>query len=617
MHYDVIVIGAGLSGLACASLLAKRGLKVAIVESNDHPGGSCGTFYRAGAKFDIGAAMLYGFGEQGFNAHRFVFNCLEEDITMIRHKELYAVNFDGKRIIFYPDIDRFVDQLGELFPSEKKNLIKFYGDMVRMYRHVMMDNPTYASTDELDKKNSLRGMMKHPGSYLKFLGLLNISAERLLRRYFKDPSLFKFFDKLTSTYCYTTTKETPAVLAAVMFVDNHFGGSYYPAGSTFMLPGKLEKSIEAHGGTLFYGSKVTRIDVKNGVATGVFLDHGKRLEADDIVFTGTVWNLYASLLPREAVSKKRLRWVEGLVPTYPSVVLYTLVDKKVIPEDTLPIEMLVGSPDHIDESEVTAYLLSIDDKTLCPAAYQTVTAIGPSFVKWNREDKKIYRAQKEAETQRLLAVLDKRFPGFKDHLRFAELATPVTIERYLSKNGGAVAGPKHMLGQHMLKRQHIRSDIAHLFCTGESTVMGTGTPTVTVSGISAANVILQARGLQPFVYDPKRENHVRLVEPPFLSKDLYAEATAEERKIMLKARKCRNCEHPSCMALTRLDIRGINRRVAVGNFFGAKKLLEASLENGDAHAYEDFEKRCIEQIENGTPIALGEILTFLKEHDYA
>ncbi len=616
MHYDVLVIGAGLSGLASASLLAKRGLKVAVVESNYHPGGSCGTFVREGTKFDIGAAMLYGFGERGFNAHRFLFNSIEEEITMIRHKELYAVNFDGKRIIFYPDIDRFVAQLSEIFPSEKTALKKFYGDMGTMYRHIMMDNPTYASTDELDKKNSAKGMMKHPLSFIRFVGLLNISAYKLLKRYFKDPAIFKFFDKLTSTYCYTTTKETPAVLAAVMFVDNHFGGSYYPAGSTQMLPGKMEKSIEEHGGTFFYGATVSQIYVKDGVAKGVYLGQGKLIEADDVIFTGTVWNLYQHLLPKEVVKKKKLRLVNSLVPTYPSGVLYTLVDKKVIPEDTLPIEMLVGSPDRIDDSEVTAYILSIDDKTLCPPGYHSVTAIGPSFVKWNTTDKKVYLEQKEAEKERLLGVLEKRFPGFKDHVRFAELATPLTIERYLHKNGGAVAGPKQMIGQHMLKRQHIRTDIAHLYCAGESTVMGTGTPTVTVSGISAANAILKDRGMEPFVYHPNQKNFVRIIEPPFIMKDLYSEASPLEKKIMLKARRCRDCEHPTCMAMTRLDIRGINRRIAAGNFVGAKQCLDEYLKQNGDFIGEDFEKRCIEKLENGTPVAITDIMSFLREYDH-
>ena len=43
--------------------------------------------------------MLYGFGEKGFNSHRFVFNALEESIDMIKHDELYVINYGDKRII--------------------------------------------------------------------------------------------------------------------------------------------------------------------------------------------------------------------------------------------------------------------------------------------------------------------------------------------------------------------------------------------------------------------------------------------------------------------------------------------------------------------------------------
>ena len=46
MRYDVVVIGAGLSGLTAACLLAKRGLRVTVVDKNYEPGGSCGIFKR-------------------------------------------------------------------------------------------------------------------------------------------------------------------------------------------------------------------------------------------------------------------------------------------------------------------------------------------------------------------------------------------------------------------------------------------------------------------------------------------------------------------------------------------------------------------------------------------
>ena len=92
MHYDAIIIGGGLTGLTAASLLAKRHLKFAVVEKSYQPGGSCGIFKRGDATFDQGSAMLYGFGEAGFNAHRFVFNCLEEPIDIIRHDGVFLAH---------------------------------------------------------------------------------------------------------------------------------------------------------------------------------------------------------------------------------------------------------------------------------------------------------------------------------------------------------------------------------------------------------------------------------------------------------------------------------------------------------------------------------------------
>ena len=215
------------------------------------------------------------------------------------------------------------------------------------------------------------------------------------------------------------------------------------------------------------------------------------------------------------------------------------VDRNAIPEDTAPIEMLVGNPDELDESEVTAYILSIDDRTLCADDEHTVIAIGPTFENWNGLDRKSYLQKKMTEQERLIAVLEKRFPKIRQAVRYAEVATPKTIERYNMKNGGAVAGPKQMLGQHMFKRLKTRTEWDNLFCCGESTVMGTGTPTVTTSGLTAANVLLKKLGKEPFVYQSGMKNFVRMVEKPFTSEMLYENYDENEKNVMREAMRCR------------------------------------------------------------------------------
>ena len=617
--YDTLIIGAGLSGLTAASLLAKRGLKVAVIDINFKPGGSCGIFKRDNATFDQGTAMLYGFGEKGFNPIRFLFNCLEEPIDVIKHELLYSVKFNGNKIRFFSDIDKFVEELATFFPSQKNNLKRFYSDMLGLYLKVIAKDTAYETPDETNKLLALKKLLANPFAYIKFLGFMNKSTKQLLERYFNDPEIFKFFDKLTSTYCYTTVDETPAILSAVMFIDNHIGGSFYTAGSTLFLPGKLEKVIEENNGQMLYEKEVKEIFIKDGKATGVLLDDGEILYGDNIIYSGTVWNLYGSLIDsKNSLSEKR-EWAKKMSPTYSSMVLYAQVDARVIPEGTTPIEMLIGNPDSIDESEITVYILSIDDKTLCPEDTHVLMAIGPSFKTWPKSSKdlkyknKEYLLQKQAEAERMIGVLEKNFPGFKKAIRYVEVSSPTTIERYTLKNWGCVAGPKQSIGQHMFNRLHIKSDFQSLFCCGESTTMGTGAPAVTVSGISAANAILKRYCKDQFFYKKGMKNYINLIDKPVTIKKLHSRNTEEERELIHLASECLFCEKPECMMGFDLDIRGILRRSAVGNLYGAERIIKKYIDNSDSGIIPDAkikssENNCIRFKKSGKAAQIEKIL---------
>ena len=92
---------------------------------------------------------------------------------------------------------------------------------------------------------------------------------------------------------------------------------------------------------------------------------------------------------------------------------------------------------------------------------------------------------------------------------------------------------------------------------------------------------------------------------------LYETYKQDEKDIMHKALSCRMCEHPTCTRPTTMDVRGIMRRVAVGNYKGAYKAwLKTPLDNS---LLDKFESNCIIGHEKGDPVPIRQVVDFLKE----
>lgn len=578
MQNKVAVIGAGLSGLATAALLAKRGFAVSVYEHSVQPGGSSGAFKRGNAIFDVGSAMMFGFGQTGFNPHSLLFNEIEEPIAVIEHSSMYRIHFAGQDVVFHADVESFLHALERLFPDDIADIRRFYAYLQHLYFDVVMKDPSLISPSEIPLVEMQKRFIKDPLTQMKIIPLLFSNAASILRRFTRSVSVMQFFDKLTSTYCYTTMEETPAIMAVTMFVENHRSGSYYIHGSTQVYVGKLEKAIEKYGGALVYDAEVVALEVEGGKVRSMSLADGRKIEADYFVYSGTVWNLYQKLLPAEVVPSALLKKVSETVPTPSSIVLYATVKKEAFPQDIGPIEMLVQDTDTLTESEITLYIPTIDDPSLNEPGYHSILAIGPSFRTWPSPealangDAKIryeYEIAKQEEAERIINYLASYYPAFKAHLVNYEIGSPVTIERYSLKNKGSVAGPKQMIGQDLMHRQHAETRWKNLFCCGESTTMGTGTPAVVISGLSAADVILRREGLPEYRYfsDKGFVHYLKSPAPAYAQGGL--------RKI---GNLCLWCEHDVCRQVCpqNMDIRGIFRRLYSENLEGARKLAKYS-----------------------------------------
>ena len=155
-RYEVIVVGAGIGGLTTAAMLAKRGIDVLLIEQHYMPGGCCAAVRRKGFTMDAAATVLYGFGEKGYNVHRFVMNELEEEIDMIPRQAIYNMHVSGDRIVFWRDFEPFFKNLTDLFPHQKKELQIFYDYLFKLYKSTILKSPTVVPPTEKRSSHSIR-----------------------------------------------------------------------------------------------------------------------------------------------------------------------------------------------------------------------------------------------------------------------------------------------------------------------------------------------------------------------------------------------------------------------------------------------------------------------------
>jgi prolycopene isomerase len=618
-QYDVIVVGAGLGGMTAASLLAKRGLSVLMIDQQNKPGGSCTSFKREDVVFDVGTAMLYGFGEKGFKPFRFLMNELEEPIEIVAHATLARMTFEGKEIIFWPDVERFLEELYRLFPEEKEALRAFYADLYKMYVNIVIKNEVIVPPSEFSARQGLRRLLSNPLAMLSMQKLLSTSTRDLLNQYFHTPAIFNFFDKLCSAYSYTTAAETPGVLAATMFLDNHIGGVYYPAGGAQMLPNTIEKAFERYGGQALYHQLVDEILIRDGKAYGVRLHNGLEIMAERVIANATVWNIYGKLVRPEHIAPERLKWAHYLVPTYPSMTLYMVVDHEALPKGIFPWEIYIENRKEIDSSDLTLYINSLVDKTLCPPDKLVVMAIAPNLNDWPHTDDPRYQspeyeAQKRREAERMLDQIEYHIPGFRGHINTLIIGTPSTIERYLLKNGGAVGGPKNQIGQEMLKRLHARSEWKNLYFCGDSTVMATGAPATVVSGVGAANMVL--RDLRKPEYDAHKfhKQFVRFVDLPYHRHEYKSTDALSVDNAYLAAAHCQGCQAPACVVRcpAGIDIPGFLRRMEAQNYAGAARLIREKNPFGEVCGYtcaanQWCQRDCVRRDFSGEPVRIAEL----------
>jgi 1-hydroxycarotenoid 3,4-desaturase len=278
----VVVVGAGMGGLAASIALAARGFQVTTLDAADGPGGKMREVEAGGHLIDAGPTVLtmpWVFEQIFEDARARLSGTVALSRTMRLARHAWG---DGSRLDLYSDVDQSAEAIADFAgPREADGYRRFCKRAESIYRTLRgtFINGSRPGPVELATRV---GLSRLP--YLMGISPFT-TLSRALEDHFSDPRLRQLFGRY-ATYCGSSPFLAPATLMLIAHVERE--GVWIVEGGMARLAEALGGLARACGAELRFRHRVTRIVVENGRATGVETDEGERIAADAVIWNGDV-----------------------------------------------------------------------------------------------------------------------------------------------------------------------------------------------------------------------------------------------------------------------------------------------------------------------------------------
>jgi phytoene dehydrogenase-like protein len=430
----ILIIGAGISGLAAGCYARMNGYVAEIHEAHNLPGGLCTAWKRGGYTFDGCIHWLVG-SAPGTDLHG-----IWEELGVIRDRPMFdheiftsVANKDGKILHFYTDADRLEAHMKELAPRDAAATEKLCG-LIRKFGDFSM--PVSKPAELMNLFDGL-GIMAKLGRFFKDFALIGKLTFAGLGEWFQDP----FLRQAVSMALYDETMPAIALVITLAQMNRKISG--FPIGGSLAFARAIEKRFLDLGGKIHYKSRVEKVIERNGRAVGVRLADGAEAAADDIICAGDLRTALYSLLDGSRIDRLH----QELLATgkiYPPSVLVSFGVNRDFSNDLSCLGTAYELDRPITIAGKSQSYFGIKnycyDPSLAPAGKSIVgTYIPADWEHWEKlfQDRPAYEAEKEKIRLTCEEQIERRFPGFRSTIEVADVATPVTFQRYTGNWHGA------------------------------------------------------------------------------------------------------------------------------------------------------------------------------------
>jgi len=487
----VIIIGAGVAGLACGCYLQMNGIPTEILEAGGLPGGLCTAWHRGPYVFDGCLRWLMGarppsafyqvWTELGAIAGRQVF--IDPEILRIEWA-------DGTSLGVPTDLDQVEREFKRLAPEDSALIDQLVRDARRC---APLEPPLEKPIELMNPFEKTRFGLRYLFMVPALMRYKNLPITRYAARY-KNKILREALRLLVGN------DDMSALVLVMLLAFRTRNNTGFVAGGSWDFAMAIAERYQRLGGSLRLNTRVTSVRVDRRQAVGVQCADGAFVPAATVISCADGHTTIFKMLEGKFLDRK-IRFFYDHCQTFPALLQVSLGIKQVFPGAPHTLNLPLRQPLEVDDRtrhvRLEVETLGVESG-LCPAGTTVMTVRLPTrYEFWTSlKEKNIarYRAEKRRIMREVVSALEQRFPGLTPQIEGSDLATPATYFRYTGNWQGSYEGwlpTPRILGRRI---PYTLPRLKNFYMAGHWVVAGGGLPSAAMAGRYVAQMICAERG---------------------------------------------------------------------------------------------------------------------------